>query len=257
MYPDRFAHGLRIGFWLLLLITAWVSFGMAQTAAQTPQASRMTELDIRSGMGPEFEKFLKTDFVPALKKAGVKDLSVFKTAVFGPANRYILTSPITGLSELDNPNPLVKAIGQDGVSNLMVKMQQFAESARNATFVSVPNLAIDPPAGYAGTIGFEVKMAIAPGHDVDYFKNAKAAMDVVRKTNAKGAYAIRMGLGGNPNEFRILVLLDSFADMEKFGQSFGKLATEAKLAPMTDVVTHVEYAIFRYLPELSIAAPAQ
>ena len=94
-------------------------------------------------------------------------------------------------------------------------------------------------------------MSIAPGHDADYMKNAKAAMDVAKKTNAKGAYAIRIGLGGNPNECRILMLLDSFADMQQFGQTFAKAAAEAKLAPMTDIVTTIEYLMYSYIPELS------
>lgn len=217
----------------------------------------MTEIEVNPGMGPEFEKFLKNDLIPVLKKAGIKELGVWETAVFGKGGKYIVTEPIASMSQFDNPNPLVKSIGQDGLAAMMAKVQPLVASRRLFTFISQPDLGISPPAGYVPKLGFEVKMSIMPGRDADYLKNAKAGMDVVRKTNAKGAYAIRLGLGANPNEFRIAVLLDSFADMEKFGQAFMKAAAEAKLEPMSSVVTNVEYTMYKYMPELSIQAPAQ
>ena len=54
-----------------------------------------------------------------------------------------------------------------------------------------------------------------------------------------------------------LVLLDCFADIEKFFASFGKAAAEVKLAPQSvGVVKHSEWTVYRYVPELSIQPPA-
>ena len=92
-----------------------------------------------------------------------------------------------------------------------------------------------------------------PGRVVDFVKFAKDQAAVLMKTNAKGVYVSQIGLGGNPNEFITLVLFDSFADIAKFAEAYGKAATEAKLQPMVPgTVANNEWRVYRYVPELSI-----
>jgi len=253
--------GFTIVFTIILIVCAvFTSPGLAQNqpSPQSRQVSRMSDIEVKSGMGNEFEAFLKNSLVPALKKGGVTDFGVWKTASFGKAGNYLITTTIPSLTELDNPSPLIKAVGQDGAIAISTRMQELVASARFFSYASQPDLAIPPPAGFVPKLVFEVKASIAPGRDADYIKSAKPAIDVVKKTNVKGAYAIRVGLGGNPNEFREAILIDSFADMERFGQAFAKAAIEAKLPPMNpDIVKSIEYSMFRYMPELSIQAPTQ
>ena len=68
----------------------------------------------------------------------------------------------------------------------------------------------------------------------------------------------RINSGGDPNEYWISLLVDSFADLGKLGPAFTRAATEAKLAPPpAGVVTHVERSMFQFAPDLSILPPAQ
>jgi hypothetical protein len=246
----------------IVLVVCAVSarFGSAQSPSspQSREVSRMSDIEVKFGMGNEFEMFLKNTLIPALKKGGVTDFSVWKMATFGKAGNYLFTSTVPSMSEFDNPSPVLKAVGQDGLTAIAAKMQELVASSRTFSYSSQQDLAIPPPAGFVPKLVFEVKASIAPGRDADYVRSAKPAMDVVKKTNVKGAYAIRVGLGGNPNEFRVAVLIDSFADLERFGSAFEKAAIEAKLPPMNpDIVKSVEYSVYRYMPELSIQAPAQ
>jgi hypothetical protein len=187
----------------------------------------------------------------------VKQSGVWKTAQFGDAGNYLLTSRMESLAELDGPSPLVKALGQDGVAALMTKLQRFVASARMYMITGQTNLSIAPKSGYVAKMGVLVTTSVAPGRTEDFEKNFKEVVAVIGKTNAKGVLTAKAGLGGNPNEYTTLVLFDSFADLEKFVPAFTKAAAEAKLAPQTGIVTHQEMAAISNIPELSIqpAAP--
>lgn len=93
--------------------------------------------------------------------------------------------------------------------------------------------------------------------DEEYEKNAKMASDIIKKTNAKGFLAGRVGIGGNVNQYYFLILLDNFADMDAFGAAFGKAAAEAKMPAMTGIVDHVEMTMWSRDAELSIQPAAQ
>ena len=68
----------------------------------------------------------------------------------------------------------------------------------------------------------------------------------------------RVILGGDPNQYNVFVLFDSFDDLDKFIAAFRRAAAEAKLAPApAGVVAHTEWAVYRYRPELSIQIATQ
>ncbi len=79
------------------------------------------------------------------------------------------------------------------------------------------------------------------------------------KTSAKGVYTNTVGLGGNPDEVQVAVLFDNFEDMGNFVVAYGKTMTDLKLqsnAPV-GVAAHNEFAVYRFLPELSIVPAPQ
>lgn len=54
-------------------------------------------------------------------------------------------------------------------------------------------------------------------------------------------------------------MFENFADREKFVAAYGKAMTDLKLQrePPAGIVAHIEFAVYRYLPELNIAPPPQ
>jgi len=113
----------------LLLAVSLTTFAFAQTkaaaksqaklAAPAPQAPAqrqlisLTFLRIKPGMGPEWQEFRKSETLPALRKAEVKEQSVWNTAIFGEGG-YVIVTPIGSLTQYDNPSPTVRALGQEG-----------------------------------------------------------------------------------------------------------------------------------------------
>jgi hypothetical protein len=126
-------------------------------------------------------------------------------------------------------------------------------STRTMLLVARPDMRIAPKAVEGQKLGIGIRESITPGRDAEYVKSLKEAIALGPKTNVKGVYVSKVLFGGDFNEYYTLVLLDSFADIEKFFASFGKAAQEAKLAPQpVGVVKHSEWTVYRYVPELSI-----
>jgi hypothetical protein len=260
-------HGLITqlskGFILLVVAGAFISFGFAQSqpsqgAPSAPQQSyQIRQTQINSGMAAEWEDFFKNDLIPLLKKAGTKQMSTWTTDRFGPAGTYFSTSPLQSLAELDTPNPLLKELAPTEIVVLISKMQRFVASSRTYVLAARPDLGIAPAQGYALKMGVLATFEIAPGRTDDFEKKIKAVVAIIGKTNAKGVLTGKVGLGGNPNEYSMLVLFDSFADLEKFGPAFSKAMGEAKLAPQTGIVMHTEYIVIHNIPELSIQPAAR
>jgi len=208
-------------------------------------------------MGAEWESFIKNSVVPLLKKAGLQDLRISRTNVFGEDSTYYMMSPIGNLSDLDGPNPIAKVAGPAELTVLTANLQRCVSSMRTFMLTARPDLGIAPKQGYALKMGVLVTTSVAPGRSEEYEKNIKQVVAVMGKTNAKAVMCGKVGLGGNPNQYLMFVAFDSFADMQVFPAAFAKAAAEAKLDSQAGIVQNVEWATLNMLPELGIQAPAR
>lgn len=68
-----------------------------------------------------FENLLKTEVLPALKKAGARELMAAQTTFGGDRNRWTFLSMIPSFAELDKGPPLVRALGREGAEKLEEK----------------------------------------------------------------------------------------------------------------------------------------
>lgn len=249
---------LSIGFCALLVAALFANFGFAQdqAAAPAPQLYRMTVIQVNPGMEPDFEYFVKSDLVPALKKGGVQQFNVWSIDIFGEAGKYLFVSPLGSIGALDD-NPVAKAIGQESMGALLRRIRQLAASIRTVAFLWRPDLGTDLEPGYVPKLGILMTATVAPGREQEYEENLKKVGAIIGKTNAKGVLASKIMMGGVTNEYTALIWLDSFADMEKFAQAFTKGLSEAKLPAQTGVVVKQQIEVYRNIPELSIQPATQ
>jgi len=225
------------------------------SATQAPVQRQLLSLQflrIKPGMGPEWQEFRKSETLPMLRKAGLKAQEVWNTAVFGEGG-YVIVAPIENLTQYDNPSPAVRALGQEGARAYAAKAGRFIESAHSVAIETRPDLSIPPPSA-------EPKLAVVntttilAGRDDEYENFIKTAvLPAVKKAAPKGYLVSKVVYGGNLNQYSSVVLLDNFADLQRYREAFGKEATTAKLsAKSAGIVTSRENAIYRYVPDLSI-----
>jgi hypothetical protein len=244
---------------LLTAALAPSTFAQNQPSSPAPAAQQVywvTVTKVKPEMANEYVEFLKNETLPAYKKGGGKAWATWTTTILGEGGEYWLVRPLDSLKQFDEPSFLVKALGEAGTQAWAAKRAKLIVSSRSFLITARPDLSVAPKTNEAPKIGVGARTSVTPGRDADYVKGLKELVSVVGKTNAKGVLVSKVGLGGDPNEYIALVLFDSFADIEAFFQSFVKAAAEAKLAPAAaGVAAHTEWAVYRYVPELSIQPP--
>jgi len=252
------ASKLSICLIVLLWVAVFTNVGFSQNQGSPQEIMyQATDIQVKTGMGPAFESFMKSDVIPAVRKAGISLMLVFRTDNFGQAGLYTIVSPLQSLSELDRPDPLLQAVGEEGMAAMMAKLQPLVYEPKLYEIAGRADLGISPQNVYELKLALVVSASVAPGRTEEYEKYVKSMMAVLAKTNTKGILAGKVGLGGNPNQYLFYSLFDSFADINAFGQAYSKAVADAQLLFPVGIVVHQEMEVKRYLPELSVmpAAP--
>ena len=243
----------------LLLAVTFVPVIYAQTPPAAPQFYQVQMVKIQPGMLGEWAKFYQTEILPALKKAGVKQHSVLSVSQ-GDVRIRIIIRPLESLTQLDEPGPLAKVLGQEAANALNQKLSRFYSEWNSYVTVGRPDLGIAPTSSDPPKLMAYYRTTITPGRIAEWEKYIKDSnMPAAKKADSKGILVGKVVLGGDTNEYRVYLLFDSYADGVKFSQASAKAKTDMNLAtaPPAGVVAHTETLIVRYVPELSIRPEAQ
>jgi hypothetical protein len=73
------------------------------------------------GKGPEYQAWLRNDYLPAMKKAEVKNLFVSRNIFGANPDEYVLGRLMEKLGEIDAGPLLRKALGAEGADKVMAK----------------------------------------------------------------------------------------------------------------------------------------
>lgn len=111
-----------------------LSYGMTEEPAPMVRVIRTT---LKPGVTAEYLNLMKTEVVPAYKKAGVKTF-VQIMPVYGEG--AVATVIPLSWKEMDEGNVLVKALGQDGSAALMKKLDALIVKRQVDLYQYRPNL---------------------------------------------------------------------------------------------------------------------
>jgi hypothetical protein len=249
---------LFLAFSAALLALSLSPFCLAQTQP-APRLYAMTVTQVKPGMMEQYQAFLKNETLAAFKKAGGKECSTWTVQTFGPGGEIWIYRPVENLKQLDEPNFIVKALGEAGARAWIAKRAQLVTSSRTVLVATIPTLSA--PINGEPKLAFGVTTTVTPGRLEDYIKHVKEnGLAANAKTNSKGVVAFVESFGGNPNTIHVAVFFDNFEDIGNFITAYNKAIAELKLQPNppVGVQERVEFGVYRYLPELSVVpAPAK
>jgi hypothetical protein len=96
---------------------------------------------VKPEMVTEWEDLQKNVVNPALKKSGLKERSVFQTAVFGVSYEYVLITRIASFAQYDEPmSPLRKTLGEDAYRDYQTKSRRCTVSVQTFADQTRPDL---------------------------------------------------------------------------------------------------------------------
>ena len=103
--------------------------------------------DIVSGKGADFNAIMTSDYLPAYKKAGVKDFWVYNTNFGAPGGQVITVRPIANFAELDQPGLLNRAgLPADAIQQLNARRNAFIARTETEIVRLVADLSFGMPA---------------------------------------------------------------------------------------------------------------
>jgi hypothetical protein len=229
----------------------------ADQASAPRQRYSLIETQAKPGMASAFIEFAKKETIPALQKAGIKQLGYYTTAVFGEGGGFVSVRPIENLAEFDEPNLIVKALGEAGAKAWEAKRAQLIAGTHTYLIESRPELGIQMKENEAQKLAFVLRSSVAPGRTADYENFIKNdGLPIIKKANPKGNSVFRVVLGGDTNEYHSVLFADSFADYEKFRTALRKEGYDNVAPKIAGIVMHRLSGVYRFLPELSLPQPA-
>jgi hypothetical protein len=96
--------------------------GYRNEGAPKPKLGVLAMVETVTGRQLEFETILKTEWAPALKKAGVAEYSVSQVMLGGSIGDYYTFTPLENFAQLDKGHPIQQVLGEAGLNKLMAKM---------------------------------------------------------------------------------------------------------------------------------------
>ena len=224
--------------------------------AATRQRFLVTETRVKPGMGAVYQEFTKNETLPVWQKAGVKQISYYTTATLGEGGAFVSLRPIESLKEFDGPSLFVKALGEAGAKAWAAKRAQMIVSSRTYVMQARPELGFDPKPNEPNKLAFVTRQSIAPGHSADFENLIKNdILPLIKKANPKAYFVGKVGTGGDVEEYQTVVLVDSFADYEKWTEALVKEGIDKVTPKRAGIVMHRETAVYRFIPELSLPQP--
>ena len=108
--------------------------------AQPSALSTLVTVDVKADMVGEFEA-LQREYNAAAREAGVTQRAISQV-VRGPANEYLILTPIAAFADNDGPNVVAQAMGDTGWSQWVARVTKTVKNRRIDTVRARPDLSI-------------------------------------------------------------------------------------------------------------------
>ena len=230
-------------------------------AAPAPQWNSISVVRVKPDMVIDWQDLQKNVVNPALKKAGIKERSVFETAVFGTSYEYVIISPIASFAQFDEPmSPLRKALGEDAWRDYIAKSRRCIVSVQTFADLERPDLSyMGKTASMTGPPKLVVvnSMSVVPGRAAAFESVVKAeVLPVMKKADVIGYFMNQTVFGGDGYGYTSVVFMDNFAELGKgspFVRALGPDGAARFFTRFAGLIAHQERVLARYNAELSLA----
>jgi len=187
--------------------------GVAQQAA--PTRSSVTVVRVKPDMVDAWVDFQAKRTIPALKKAGITQRDVYRSA-YGQAFEFRIVQPIGKFADRDNPaSPIERALGAPAAKEYNDALRKMITNQQTWIIQSAADASFDPNPDAIHKILVLTTTHVAPGRAADYLNYLKAdLLPAQKKGLAKRFLVSRVLFGGDNNEFRLASFEDKFADLD-------------------------------------------
>jgi hypothetical protein len=196
----------------------------------------------------------RNEFVPALKKAGLKDYTTYQTVV-GTVSEFVIVRPYA-FAEMDGIDLLERALGAAPAAALRAKLGECTESMHRSIENSHNDLYLNPGAAAVLLVS---RYRAMPGRAGDYMRFVRTEMLPVMKqaqeAKTLAGFSVTTSVqGGEPGIITLNMFLETFAPLDgppPVAKTLGPQGTAAFLAKSAGLISQLDQSILRRVPELS------
>jgi hypothetical protein len=227
----------------------------ASATATPPVFVRLNIVEIRPEMMAEYVALQKAETIPALQKAGMPYRNAWRTGAFGSTFMVAYITPIKSFAQLDEPNPIVKAMGEEAARAYMAKMAKLITSQRLYALRDRPDLGLRTEGTPMAKLGVLAEVEVVPGRALEWEGILKNEWTPALKKAGVANYAVNQVIfGGSAGAYYTFTPIENYAQLDKghpITQSIGEAGMNKILAKMSASTRSVERFIIRYDEELS------
>jgi len=113
---------------------------------EIPKMVRSVRTRVRPEMVSQYEALIKSEIVAAAKKAGMKTLITARARYGAPATEFRTAVGLDNWAELDEPSPIVKAMGEEAYRQFLAKLMPMVLETEWNVYRYMPDLSYIPSA---------------------------------------------------------------------------------------------------------------
>lgn len=227
----------------------------AQATPAPPTFLLLTLVDVKPDMMADYVALQKNETIPTLQKGGVEWRDAWRTGAFGTNYTFAFVAPIKSFADMDAPNPIEKALGEEGARAYMAKIAKLVNGSRRYALRMRPDLGYKPEGVPMPKLAILASVEVVSGRTMEYEGLLKTDWAPALKKAGVPMYLVsQVVMGGSVSEYYTLTPLENYGQLDKghpIQQTLGETGLNKLMARMGPSVHHAERSIIRYDEELS------
>ncbi len=226
-----------------------------------PQRAFVQVAQIKPEMVDAFQNLVKTETIPALKKAGVPWLQTYAIGPFGQAFTTVALTPIANYAQFDEPSPIVKALGPAGAAAYNAKLRPMLVRAEALVQTFRQDLSITSNSTTPPPFVLVQTFQLLPGKGGD-FANVMTQdfLPAYKKAGVKDLLVYVTNFGGPGGQFLVVQPLAKMAELDQGNPlqraGLSQEALQQMNARRNAFISGNQTEVARFLPELSYGSAA-
>ena len=249
---------------------AWTVGGPARAeqaagaAGQGPPPPRVsvTTTQLKPEMAATWRDLIRTEGIPAFKKAGIPWRWVFATGPLGGQGfTYVTVTPIAKYAHFDEPSPIQRALGE-GAAKYQAKLQPTIVSTHTIVQTLIQNASIQSVSSTPAPLVRVTTMQLLPGKGQEFAAiTASEFLPAFKKVGVTDYLVFATSFGGSTLQRTIVTPVSKYAELDAGGggplaRALGQEAALKINQRRGALTSDTQVTILRYIPELSYGVPA-
>jgi hypothetical protein len=215
----------------------------------------VTQVRVKPAMIDTWHALQRDQVVPAMKKVGVKQYTVFETLV-GDQTEFVIVRPLPPFAEFNGPDLLDKALGAKAAATLRSRLRDCVDGSHGRIENSRDEFFLNP--GAAGAL-FVSRYRAMPGRQGDYMNFVRTEMmPLARRAQQNGTFAgwsvTTSVQGDEPNLITLNMFYTDFESLDgppPLAKTLGPEGVAEFLRKGAGLINQVEQSVLKRVPDSS------